>query len=245
MKSASRPYFSGSTIPFALTGIFGVLQLLAAAGGTGSGSAAGSSTPSGFERDDRVHRALHLVGRRAGLDDLELVAEQLLRRLHDLREQRARRRRALQVGERLARPACSSAARRPGTRSACRCTRRRRPSPPRHRRRRELRRSPVVAVARRSRRARPPRPPGRRPPSSTSRCIMRAPPFEWRDAGPHARASLRRRIRATAALRRAVRWYFDMPTASSSATPLKRSGIHTGAPASWRPLTPTARTRRR
>jgi hypothetical protein len=50
-------------------------------------------------------------------------------------------------------------------------------------------------------------------------------------------------MRATAALRRAVRWYFDMPTATSSATPLKRSGIQTGAPASWSPLTPTARTR--
>ena len=61
--------------------------------------------------------------------------------------------------------------------------------------------------------------------------------------GNDDRAPLRRRIRATAALRRAVRWYFDMPTASSSAAPLKRSGIHTGAPASWRPFTPTARTR--
>jgi hypothetical protein len=64
------------------------------------GSAAGSSTPAGFS--DRIHCALNLVGGRAGLDHLELVTEQLLRRRSDLGEQRADRRRALQVGERLA-----------------------------------------------------------------------------------------------------------------------------------------------
>ena len=134
MKSASRPYFAGSTIPLALIGIFASWSCCSC-WRNWLGSAPGRITPSGFERDDRVHRALHLGRGRAGLDDLELVAEQLLRRLHDLREQRARRGRALQVGERLARRLGSSAARRPGTPSACRCTRRRRPWRPRHRRR--------------------------------------------------------------------------------------------------------------
>src|SRR5882724_7828997 len=56
----------------------------------------------------------------------------------------------------------------------------------------------------------------------------------------HWRSNLSRRL--TAPARRAVPWYFARPTASSSATPLKRSGIQIGAPASWRPFTPVART---
>lgn len=58
-------------------------------------------------------------------------------------------------------------------------------------------------------------------------------------AGPPAP---RRNARRIAEARPAVRSSLAIATASSSATPLKRSGIQVGAPASWRPFTPVAST---
>ncbi len=67
---------------------------------------------------------------------------------------------------------------------------------------------------------------------------IRAQPAEAQARSPRRNES----IRESADRRPCDRSCFAIPTAISSARPLKRSGIHTGAPASCSPLTPVART---